>query len=141
MTICHLIYIVIFIATYKEFGEQFREDEGDLTMIGSIGGLMLGAGKLFGATLLDYVRFRNVYFVFALVILVQLLTLYTAVKNVKYYLISCSIVMACEGLLTSMLPVLSLNIFGLRRGPQVFGILGTYGVSVSLIMMLFIKYV
>lgn len=56
-----MAYLIFFIDIYKEFGETYGGDDGDLTIIGSIGFLSLAVGKLIGGTLLDYMKFKTLY--------------------------------------------------------------------------------
>lgn len=70
-----------------------------------------------------------------------MVTVFFAVKSSKWYLLSVITVMLGEGMYTAMIPVLTLNIFGLKRGPYVYSFINLSGLVTSLTIMGLIKFV
>ena len=57
------------------------------------------------------------------------------------YLASVCTIMCCDGIISLILPIATLNIFGLKRGPQVYSLLLTSTGVASLILIVMIKII
>ena len=55
--------------------------------------------------------------------IVQISTIYLAVNNSYTYLLSFIVLMGSEGVESVFIPIMTLSIFGMIRGPEVYGIM------------------
>ena len=108
---------------YKEYGELFIDDDEMLTWIGAGSALGLAIAKIVSATLLDYFSFLSIYYIVLVFLLAHILTIHLAVKNEWAYFSTVFVLMSVDGGFNAMMPVLTLNIFGMRRGPQVYSLI------------------
>ena len=122
MAWCHFIYIMFFLETFKEIGQEYISDE-ILTFIGSMGGLSISAMRILGGILLDRVSFKSIYMGLATMLMLQILTVSLTVKVPGLYALSCVVIMSLEGILTVTAPAICLITFGMVRGPAVFGVM------------------
>ena len=72
---------------------------------------------------MDYISYKSIYRFVLLASLIQISTIYYAVRNQYAYLISVVTIFAVEGAIMAMTPVLVLKIFGINRGPEVYSIM------------------
>ena len=79
-----------------------------------------GIFKLIGGLLLDYFDFITVYKGVLATLVVHIATISYMVKSAERYMVTCVAMFAAEGAFIAMLPVLTLKIFGLKRGPQIY---------------------
>ena len=79
--------------------------------------------RLIGPTLLDHFDFIKVYKLVLFTILIQILTISFMVKTPFSFLVSNIAIFTSEGAFVAMLPVVTLKIFGLKRGPTVYSYL------------------
>lgn len=123
LAVCHLFYGYFFTNIYKEYGKDYINDDQFLTMVGAISSLFNGFFKFLWASLLDYYPFRKIYGgLICLEILLIVLVNYAVYNKWAFMVVSCLTYM-CDGSLTSMLPALTVQQFGIERGPQVYGIM------------------
>ena len=85
-------------------------------MIGSFGALFNGCFKVFWATLLDYYQFKSVYSIILTIQICLLVSVHWAVFQAWSYSIVICLSFMCDGSMTSMLPVVTLHVFGTKRG-------------------------
>ena len=108
-------------------------------MIGSFGALFNGCFKIFWATLLDYFNFKPVYSVVLLIQISMLIWVHWAVNNSTSYFIVICLSFMCDGSITSMIPVVTKQVFGTSRGPSVYSyVFSTFGIS-AMLGTLFVK--
>ena len=102
-------------------------------MIGSFGALFNGCFKIFWATLLDYYNFKPVYTIVLCIQVTMLTVVHWAVYNAWTYAIVICFSFMCDGSITSMIPVVTNRVFGVLRGPSVYGyVFSTFGVAAML---------
>lgn len=104
---------------FKSYGfDKFKNDQF-LTLIGSVGALINGLGRIFWGSLLDFYSFKTI---FGILIALQyiLIVLIQVVDNKWVYLIIVTLSMSCEGACATIIPTATLNIFGMKRGPLLF---------------------
>lgn len=94
-----------------------------MTFIGSFGALFNGTGKILLGSSLDYFKFKPVYTCILAAIFISLIMVHFSSNNAYAFGACMWINFMGDGSMTSMLPVVSLNVFGLRRGTEVFGYL------------------
>lgn len=140
MGFLHCSYALYFIETYKEIAEEYISDM-DLTLIGSYGGVCLTVMRILGGILLDKYSFKSIYIVVAVLIIIQISTVNYFVTNVYLYSLNCITLMTIEGLLVVIMPTITLNTFGMVRGPTVYSAMNAYAGAGSLLMILMIQTV
>ena len=85
-------------------------------MIGSFGALFTGFLKVIWATLLDYYQFKSVYSILLTIQVCLLLCVHWAVFQAWSYSIVICLSFMCDGSMAAILPVVTLNVFGIKRG-------------------------
>ena len=107
--------------SFKIIGFHGGIPDSTLTLIGSMGALFNGSSKIIFGTALDFFKFKPVYtFVFCAIFTSLISIQFTYSNSLLYGLCICANFMG-DGSMTSMLPVVTLNIFGLKRGTEVYG--------------------
>lgn len=106
--------------SFKIIGYAGGIKDSTLTMIGSFGALFNGCCKIIFATALDYYPFKKVYAVISACMITSLIMVhYTQTSPVGFG--ACIFVaLMCDGSITSMLPAVTLGVFGFKRGNQVY---------------------
>ena len=90
-------------------------------MIGSFGALFNGACKIILASSLDYLPFKPVYGVILVAIISSLVIVHFVTTSAVGFGACIWINFMGDGSMTSMLPVVTLNMFGYKRGTQIYG--------------------
>lgn len=90
-------------------------------MIGSFGALFNGACKIILASSLDYLPFKPVYGVILVAIISSLVIVHFVTTSAVGFGACIWINFMGDGSMTSMLPVVTLNVFGYKRGTQIYG--------------------
>lgn len=121
LAVCHLFYGYYINNSYKTFGYVGGIDDRTLTTIGSFAALFNGCFKIFWASLLDYYPFKPIYGIIVFIQLSMLIWVHWAVYSSWQYFIVICLSFMCDGSITSMLPAVTLSVFGLIRGNQVYG--------------------
>jgi hypothetical protein len=119
--VTHLFYEYYMTNSYKQFGFRGGIDDRTLSKIGSFGALFNGCFKIFWAALLDYLPFKPVYGIIWAIQICMLIWVHWAVYSGWQYGIVICLSFMCGGGMISMLPVVTLHVFGLQRGPKVYG--------------------
>ena len=114
---------MFFFQAFKEYGQNYIKDDEYLSLIGAIGMIFNSFARLVGPTLLDHYDFIKVYKLVIFTILSQILTIGFMVQTPFLFLLSNIAIFASEGAFVAMLPVVTLKIFGLKRGPTVYSYL------------------
>ena len=123
MACCQVFYFIFFFEAFKEYGENFIHDDEYLSLIGAIGMICNSVARFIGPTLLDHYDFIKIYKIVWFIITFQILTISLMVKTPVLYLISNICIFASEGAFVAMLPVVTLKIFGMKRGPTIYSYL------------------
>jgi len=90
-------------------------------MIGSFGALFNGICKIILASSLDYLPFKPVYAGILTAIIGSLILVHFVTTNAVGFGACIWVNFMGDGSMTSMLPVVTLNVFGYKRGTQVYG--------------------
>ena len=129
----HLFYGYYMTNSFKQFGFTGGLGDYTLSIIGSFGALFNGCFKIFWATMLDYYPFKRVYGVILLIQITLLISVHWAVYRAWSYAIVICLSFMCDGSMTSMLPVVTLHVFGIKRGGQVYSYMySVFGVAAML---------
>lgn len=141
MTVCQIFYFVFFFEGFKEYGQNFIKDDEYLSFIGATAMVVNGCSKLLGGLLLDYFDFISVYKVVMVALVAQIASINYMVQTSERYMISNITMFAAEGVFIAMLPVLTLKIFGLKRGPQIFSYVQSAEAVSALLCLLIVSTV
>jgi len=94
--------------------------DSTLTMIGSFGALFNGCCKIIFASALDYFPFKRVYAVISTCMITSLVMLHYTQSSPLGFGACILTALMCDGSITSMLPAVTLGVFGFKRGNQVY---------------------
>ena len=133
LVVSHMFYGYYMSNEFKQYGFTGGLDDKTLTLIGSFGALFNGCFKIVWATLLDYYNFKPIYTIILCITISGLIAVHWAVYNsITYFIVVCLAFM-CDGSMTSMIPVVTNRVFGVKRGPMVYSyIFSTFGVAALL---------
>lgn len=92
-----------------------------MSVIGSCAALVNGSFKAMWAILLDYYNFKPVYSIVLGIQIGMLVLIHSAASEARAYAIVISLSFMCDGAISTMLPVVTNHVFGLTRGPAVYG--------------------
>lgn len=133
ISVCQIFYGYFVIISYKTYGLEYIDDDKVLTLIGSIGALFNGLGRIFWSSLLDRMPYKKINYTLLVLQGICMLTIQWCVKNKYAYLVNVCISMSCEGAVTATIPPVTIQKFGLIRGHDVFGFMyASYGISTLL---------
>lgn len=107
--------------SFKQIGFLGNLSDSTLTMIGSFGALFNGACKIVLASSLDYLPFKPVYGCILIALIASLLAVHVTNTNPYAFGACIWINFMGDGSMTSMLPVVTLSVFGLKRGTEIYG--------------------
>ena len=115
--------------SFKQIGFQHNLSDSTLTYIGSFGALFNGCCKILFAAMLDCFKFKHIYVVILMMVCTALVGMHFATDPISFG--TCVFVcFMCDGSMTSMLPVVTLEVFGLKRCNQVYGFMfSVFGVA------------
>jgi hypothetical protein len=92
-------------------------------VIGSFGALFNGACKILLASSLDYLNFKPVYSCILAAIVASLVLIHYTGSSSFLFGACIWVNFMGDGSMTSMLPVVTLTVFGTKRGTEVYGYL------------------
>ena len=130
LVVCHMYYGYYISNEYKQYGFTAGIDDRSLSLIGSCAALFNGCFKIFWASLLDCFNFKPVYTIVLVIAISMQIAIHWTVNNTYLYFVTICLAFMCDGSMTSMLPVVTNRVFGLKRGPSVYGYMfSTFGVA------------
>jgi OFA family oxalate/formate antiporter-like MFS transporter len=109
--------------SYKTFGKKYIADDAFLTLIGAVGSMGNGLSRFVWATLLDKFDFKCLYTTLLMINAFLALTIYYAVKIPQLYMVYVFMSYVCYGGHLGMFPAVASQVFGVRNGSQIYGIL------------------
>jgi hypothetical protein len=95
--------------------------DSTLTVIGSFGAFFNGACKIVLASSLDYFPFKPLFACILIATAASLILIPISTNNAYLFGGLVWINFFGDGSITSALPVVTYNVFGIKRGPQVYG--------------------
>ena len=107
-------------------------------MIGSFGALFNGSCKIVLASSLDYLPFKPVYSCILGAVVLSLITVHFCTST-AFFGACIWINFMGDGSMTSMLPAVTLAIFGTNRGTQVYGFMFSVFGLAAMIGLLFVE--
>lgn len=120
MSIFQLLLPLYFDVVFKEIAQYYIKDDETLTLIGSLAFTSNSITKLVIGIVLEYISCKKVNYVILTVMFVSILTLQYSVKNWITYMISTIVIMSTEGAYVTLQAVITMQQFGLKRGPEVY---------------------
>jgi hypothetical protein len=124
--------------SFKQIGFQRGFTDSTLTVIGSFGALFNGTCKIFLASSLDYLPFKPVYSCILGAVILSLIAVHFCTSTV-FFGACIWINFMGDGSMTSMLPAVTLAIFGTNRGTQVYGFMFSVFGLAAVIGLLFVE--
>ena len=109
--------------SYKTFGKKYIHNDAFLTLIGAVGSMGNGLSRFAWATLLDKFDFKCLYTTLLIINSFLALTIYYAVQIPQLYMLYVFLAYVCYGGHLGMFPAVSSQVFGVRNGSQIYGIL------------------
>ena len=126
---------------YKTYVKAKISDDKYLTMIGFFGAIACGLSRIIWGTVLERDTFKFLYYSLAILNAFLAFTVYFINGIKEIYFAYVVLAYVCYGGHLGMFPAVTSQIFGVRYGPQIYGIL-FYAFPVSnFIQYLLVNYV
>ena len=105
---------------FKDYGMTKINDDQFLTMVGSVGAVCNGCGRMVWGLLYDRLTFRRTYFI-CLVIQIVFIATYELTSDMKptFFIWTC-VLLFCEGAHFALFPALCLTEFGTEIGSKLY---------------------
>mmetsp|Transcript_36089 Transcript_36089/g.48823 ORF Transcript_36089/g.48823 Transcript_36089/m.48823 type:complete len:477 (-) Transcript_36089:284-1714(-) len=110
---------------YKKFamGQEALNNDKFLSLIGGLGAIFNGFGRIFWATLVDKFGFEKPYSALALVTSLLMFLMPMVTSNRKLFSIVICLIFFCTGGNFSMFPTINAATFGVVNAAQIYGVL------------------
>jgi len=108
---------------YKTYVKNAIPDERFLVTVGALGAVVCGFSRFIWGLLLERMSFKIVYSFLCIVNACLAFTVYYIKSIEVFYIIYVLGAYLCYGGHQGIFPALSSQVFGLRYGPQIYGIL------------------
>jgi OFA family oxalate/formate antiporter-like MFS transporter len=125
--------------SYKTFGKKYIFDDKFLSLIGAVGSMGNGLSRFFWAAMLDRFDFKYLYSSLLIINGILALTVSYAVKVPQIYLLYVLLTYVCYGGHLGMFPAISSQVFGVRNGTQIYGLLFQGFATSNLIQFLLLR--
>ena len=112
---------VFLAANYKNLGILSIPDDNFLNIIGSLGSLSNGVGRIIWGVLLDKYQFKTSYILLLSLQFIEAISLKYILEFQWIYLIWVGVSFFCLGGHFVLFPAFCVKCFGLKFGPQVYG--------------------
>ena len=137
LAVSHLFYGYYYTNVYKIYGTEYINDDKFLTFVGASAALFNGFFKFIWSFALDYFSFKRIYGGLIILEICLIGLVNYAVYNRYAFMVVTWLTFMCDGSLTSMLPAVTVDQFGIKRGPQVYSIMySCFGCSAVLGLIL-----
>lgn len=126
---------------YKTYVKNVVLDDRYLTFIGAFGAVACSFSRFFWGSILEKKTFKFLYYAISLLNLFLALTInfIDQIKEVYFAYVILSYI--CYGGMLGMFPAITSQIFGVRYGPQIYGILFFAFPISNLIQFLLVNYI
>jgi len=108
---------------YKSYAKGLIADDRFLTLVGAVGALACGFSRFLWGCFLDKSTFKAIFCCLGAISVVLAFSIPYIVKLQQYYILVIIVAYVCYGGLLGMFPAVSSLIFGVRYGPQIYGLL------------------
>jgi OFA family oxalate/formate antiporter-like MFS transporter len=127
--------------SYKSFGKKYISDDQFLSLIGAVGSMGNGLSRFFWAAMLDRFDFKCLYSALLIINGFLALTVSYAVMVPQVYLVYILLTYVCYGGHLGMFPAIASQVFGIRNGTQIYGLLFQGFATSNLIQFFLIRTV
>ncbi len=111
------------VGLYKAFAMEKHPDDHFLSLVGSLGAIANGAGRIFWGNMLDYLGFMKPFFALATIQAV-VMALYASIsQNKMSFLTATCAILFCLGGNFAMFPPLTMKVFGPKNGTLIYAFL------------------
>ena len=110
----------------RDFGNKSGVSQNTLFILGTLFGIINGSSRFFWGFLMDKFGFKILMFIITGIEIAIASTLYFAVENDVIYVISVLLISACLGGHFAILAPVFNKIFGLEKGPEMYGLTGNF---------------
>ncbi len=111
------------VGLYKAFASEKHPDDHFLSLVGSLGAISNGAGRIFWGNMLDYFGFLKPFFALAM-IQAAVMAIYASIsQNRMAFLAATCAILFCLGGNFAMFPPLTMKVFGPKNGAQIYAFL------------------
>lgn len=111
---------------YRDFGSRRGTKPGNMYIIGVMFGVINGGSRFLWGWLMDKFGFKILMFIITGIEIIISCTFYYCAKIAPLYIISVLLVSACIGGHFAILSPVFNKIFGLERGPEMYGVTGNF---------------
>ena len=111
---------------YRDFGTRRGTKLDNMYVIGIMFGVINGSSRFLWGWLMDKFGFKILMFIITIIEILIATTFYFSAQNSFLYILSVLIVSACIGGHFAILSPVFNKIFGLERGPEMYGITGNF---------------
>jgi OFA family oxalate/formate antiporter-like MFS transporter len=125
--------------SYKTFGKHYIHDDKMLSLIGAVGSMGNGLSRFFWAAMLDKFDFKCLYTALLIINGSLALTVSYAVTIPQVYLVYVLMTYVCYGGHLGMFPAITSQVFGVRNGTQIYGLLFQAFACSNLMQFIFLK--
>ena len=133
-----MMYPLYFDVVFKEIAQYYIKDDETLTMIGSVAFASNSIIKILVGITLEYIPCKKVNYCILIVMFLTILTLQQSMKNWVTYMITTIAIMGTEGAYVTLQAVITMQQFGLKRGPEVYAYMLSAQAIASLSLSLFV---
>ncbi len=111
------------VGLYKAFAMEKHPDDHFLSLVGSLGAIANGAGRIFWGNMLDYLGFVKPFFALATIQAI-VMALYASISHKKMaFLTATCAILFCLGGNFAMFPPLTMKVFGPKNGTLIYAFL------------------
>ena len=116
----------MFLNFYRDFGSRRGTKPDNMYVIGIMFGVINGGSRFLWGWLMDIFGFKILMLFITILEIIIASTFYFCAKNAALYIISVLLVSACIGGHFAILSPVFNKIFGLERGPEMYGVTGNF---------------
>jgi len=108
---------------YKTYVKNIMSDDRYLTFVGAFGAVACSFSRFFWGFILEKKTFKFIYYAISLLNLFLAFTISFIEQIKQVYFLYVILSYICYGGMLGMFPAITSQIFGVRYGPQIYGIL------------------
>jgi len=126
---------------YRTFAKEDILDDKYLTLIGSIGAIACSFSRFIWGIILEKSTFKAIYGLLSIINALLAFSVFYIVASKNIYFIYVILAYLCYGGHLGMFPAVTSQIFGIRYGPQIYGILFYAFPASNFVQYLLMNYV
>ena len=110
----------------RDFGNKNDVSQNALYILGTLFGIINGSSRFLWGYLMDKFGFKVLMFIITTIEIIISATLYFSVQIEVIYIISVLLISACLGGHFAILSPVFNKVFGLEKGPEMYGLTGNF---------------